>query len=151
MVMKLVREHINEVFTDDSDPIQDMGIGMLTRIKEWFDISDIKFHVENLKIRKDGKINASQVDISYEKYHIIPWYIKFGKISGDFSCSFSDKNELKQLPKYIGGKLNIFPGPTHNTTNFTKKDILKICKIKPENIVVYKLNSVRSYEEIKIN
>lgn len=25
--MKLVREHINEIFTQDSDPIRDMGIG----------------------------------------------------------------------------------------------------------------------------
>jgi hypothetical protein len=26
--MKIVREHINEVFTDDSDPIKDLGIGI---------------------------------------------------------------------------------------------------------------------------
>ena len=27
--MKLVREHINEAFTDDSDPIADIGISIL--------------------------------------------------------------------------------------------------------------------------
>ena len=34
--MKLVREHINEKFTKESDPIQDMGIGLMHKITEWF-------------------------------------------------------------------------------------------------------------------
>jgi len=33
--MKLVREHIFEKFTEDSDPIQDMGIGMMKKIKDF--------------------------------------------------------------------------------------------------------------------
>jgi hypothetical protein len=34
--MKLVREYIvNETFTDESDPIQDMGIGMIHKIREF--------------------------------------------------------------------------------------------------------------------
>jgi hypothetical protein len=33
--MKLVREHINEKFTEDSDPIKDMGIGF----KDNFDVN----------------------------------------------------------------------------------------------------------------
>jgi hypothetical protein len=32
--MKLVREHINEKFTEDSDPIKDMGIGLITKLKQ---------------------------------------------------------------------------------------------------------------------
>jgi hypothetical protein len=36
--MKLVKEHIIlEKFTDDSDPISDMGIGTQSQIKKWFD------------------------------------------------------------------------------------------------------------------
>jgi ankyrin repeat protein len=34
--MKLVREHINEKFTEDSDPIKDMGIGLLDKLKKDF-------------------------------------------------------------------------------------------------------------------
>lgn len=35
--MKIIREHINlfEKFSEDSDPIKDMGIGLETQIKEW--------------------------------------------------------------------------------------------------------------------
>jgi len=33
--MKLLREHINEKFTEDSDPIADMNIGMIHDIKLW--------------------------------------------------------------------------------------------------------------------
>jgi len=39
--MKLVREHINEKFTDESDPIKDMGIGMRSKwehiLNKWDD------------------------------------------------------------------------------------------------------------------
>jgi hypothetical protein len=33
--MKLVREHINEKFTEDGDPITDMGIGIDQMVKEF--------------------------------------------------------------------------------------------------------------------
>lgn len=32
--MKLVREHINEKFTQDTDPVQDMGIGIIEKLKD---------------------------------------------------------------------------------------------------------------------
>ena len=35
--MKIVREHINEKFTQDSDPIADMNIGMMHQIKLWME------------------------------------------------------------------------------------------------------------------
>ena len=35
--MKLVRENINEKFTEDSDPIEDIGIGSKHLIHKWFD------------------------------------------------------------------------------------------------------------------
>ena len=35
--MKLLREHINEKFTEDSDPIADMNIGMIHDIKLWME------------------------------------------------------------------------------------------------------------------
>jgi hypothetical protein len=33
--MKIVREHIDEKFTEDSDPIRDMGIGMKQQYEKW--------------------------------------------------------------------------------------------------------------------
>jgi len=46
--MKLVREHINEKFAEDGDPIHDMGIGLY--IKRNFDSSEefAEFMVNNL-------------------------------------------------------------------------------------------------------
>ena len=35
--MKLVRERINEKFTEDSDPIEDIGIGSKYLIQKWFE------------------------------------------------------------------------------------------------------------------
>jgi len=38
--MKLVREHINEKFSEESDPIRDLGIGGIDINKEWQHILD---------------------------------------------------------------------------------------------------------------
>ena len=40
--MKLVRESLFEKFTEDGDPIEDMGIGMRAKIKKWFDSIGVK-------------------------------------------------------------------------------------------------------------
>jgi hypothetical protein len=41
--MKLVREHINEKFTDESDPIRDLNIGLKSKLTpyQWDKIADI--------------------------------------------------------------------------------------------------------------
>jgi hypothetical protein len=54
--MKLVREHINEKFTEDSDPIADMGIGttiinfekLRNEVKPEIGFTELKFWVENI-------------------------------------------------------------------------------------------------------
>ena len=33
--MKIIKEHINEKFTEESDPIEDMGIGVNSKLKEY--------------------------------------------------------------------------------------------------------------------
>jgi ankyrin repeat protein len=35
--MKIVREHINEKFVEDSDPVTDMGIGTRAQISRWME------------------------------------------------------------------------------------------------------------------
>jgi hypothetical protein len=42
--MRLVREHINEKFTEDSDPITDMGIGVINQLKEEYLAFYSKYH-----------------------------------------------------------------------------------------------------------
>ena len=47
--MKLVREHINERFEEESDPIQDMDIGAKYLIRKWFEAwaPDVKYTIDN--------------------------------------------------------------------------------------------------------
>ena len=65
--MKLVREHINEKFTDDSDPIKDMGIGKRCQIKKWFDsihISSDSYVIDdecNLTLRGDLNLEGTAI------------------------------------------------------------------------------------------
>ena len=46
--MKLVRENINEKFTEDSDPIDDLGIGMKHQIKKWLETKSYDDNEKNL-------------------------------------------------------------------------------------------------------
>ena len=81
--MKLVREYINERFTDDSDPIKDMGIGMKHKIKEWLEYMNEKYSYKcilNYKINDNYTIDADRVDMSYREIKTIPKYIKFNNI-----------------------------------------------------------------------
>ena len=135
--MKLLREHINEKFTEDSDPIHDMNIGVIKFINDWINLPDNHSHIKNYIIRKDLKIDADIVDISQEYMDIIPEYIHFGQINGSFSCFFNEKSKLHQLPEYIGGILTIY---TNKKINFTKKDILKFCKIYKNHIKIQTYN-----------
>ena len=41
--MKYVKEHIDEKFTEDSDPIRDMGIGIEYKLKQWCKEQHISF------------------------------------------------------------------------------------------------------------
>jgi len=134
---KKVKESLNEKFTEDSDPIHDMNIGVIKFINDWINIPNIYSHIKNYIIRKDLKIDADSVDISWDYMDIIPEYIHFGKITKDFSCHFNEKSKLHQLPEYIGGILTIY---TNKKINFTKKYILKFCKISERNIKIQTYN-----------
>jgi hypothetical protein len=53
--MKIVKEHINEEFEEKSDPIRDLGIGMIYHIDFFYsdhpsiDDSEVAFFIENLE------------------------------------------------------------------------------------------------------
>jgi hypothetical protein len=66
--MKLVREHINEKFTEDSDPIADMGIGSKYLIHKWFEsigMDRSKYTIDdNLNIEVKGDLDLYETDIT---------------------------------------------------------------------------------------
>jgi hypothetical protein len=109
--MKLVREYINEKFTDDSDPIKDLGIGKRHLIEEWFkkiDKLNLKQHnIEsmNYAINKDFTINVNEVVCIPDHYGNLPDYIKFNNVSR-LTASDSGLTSLRGMPKKVTG--NIF-------------------------------------------
>lgn len=122
--MKLVKEHINERFTDDdSDPIHDMGIGRKHIIEKWLKEHNVKEYV----INDDFTIDAyDSVDFYNIDMHNFPEYIQFNKIfkgyfdirknnfttlrgcpkivnAGFFACSDNYLKTLKYSPSYVYG------------------------------------------------
>ena len=60
--MKIVREHINEKFVEDSDPITDLGIGLnMEKIIKKILAEDLKHNMFNNPILGPGLINQFEV------------------------------------------------------------------------------------------
>lgn len=141
--MKIVREHINEKFTEYSDPIEDMGIGKKTIIKKWLDEMRIKDYVikKNMTIDVHGSVIISNYKIGEN----FPDYIQFNKIDGNFSIQRNNFTTLRGCPYEVHGmfscsnnklkSLKYAPKVVHNffchdnLKKFTKKDILKYCNV----------------------
>jgi hypothetical protein len=119
---------VNEKFTDESDPIRDMGIGLKNKIEKWINFynstSPIGYaYIRNYHINNDLTIDASWVDLSFPSLNKFPKYIKFNKINTDFACYINDYENFKLCgPKKVGNNLVFFGS---SRTNFTKEDIKK--------------------------
>lgn len=153
--MKLVREHINEKFEENSDPIRDLNIGLINKIKQWistagnesvnigidsvFKTYDFKkeqcqyssLDPNNIIINDDLTIDViGWVDISSGRYKELPEYIRFNHIHGDFACNFDTKKYLKFMPKQVDGEIRIYMSPYPDDENLVKEKIRKVCKVK---------------------
>ena len=91
--MKLIKETLNDYlkFTEEGDPIKDMGMGLEPIIKNWLK----KVGIGNYRLTKKFSINVYHTTLLSEKNIFeFPVYIKFNHISGGFHI---DNNELKNL------------------------------------------------------
>ena len=88
-----------EKFTEDSDPIHDLGIGMIKPIKAWLK----KYHIEDYKINDDLTIDVNRsISGLYGFSGNFPEYIQFNKINGAFYCSQNRKmTSLRGCPKIV--------------------------------------------------
>jgi hypothetical protein len=145
--MKLVREHIDEKFTEESDPVHDMGIGFPA-------IIDVSFE----KIFKEdyGKIFTKEKDGSYAPLitnsGVKSIDIRNGHFDFDyFSNRYYDKNGVEvnklkyaiKLLKHAGifkcMEKNIIIMPEHrNKGRIEYSEWNIIFKIKPEYIEYFK-------------
>jgi hypothetical protein len=148
--MKLVREHINETFTEYSDPIRDMGIGSRYLIEKWLK----KYGIKKYIINEDLTIDVDdEVDLSNKRIKSLPKYIQFNKVNGSFfafenplislrgypkitdawcSCQYTLISILDYMPKKIN---NIFF--CDQCKNLSKKEVIRFVEsIKHTNITV---------------
>jgi hypothetical protein len=96
--MKLVKEHINEKFTEDGDPIRDMGIGLKHLVKKWLEEQNI----EKYRINKDLTIDVL-TNLHLRGLKEWPDYIKFKKIHGymNIECVKFKSGKLHGMPKFV--------------------------------------------------
>jgi hypothetical protein len=156
--MKLVREHINEKFEEDGDPIQDMGIGLIKKVNKWINENDHFFRVydnsavkqydkckQQILKRSRIKINEDDltidvdgwVDIS-DKFETLPEYIRFGVIKGDFACCFDFDKYQKFMPKQVDGEIRYYIENYYINIQYAKQireNIKKVCKVKNIKII----------------
>jgi len=87
-------------FERNKDPHQAIGIGKKFRIEQWLKEMEVK----NWTINEDFTIDVEgHTDLGECGLIEFPPYIKFGKISGYFTCHNNRLISLKGGPKYVAG------------------------------------------------
>jgi hypothetical protein len=101
VMIQLVREYIiNEKFTDESDPIEDLGIGLIHKIKEWLE----KHNVTNYTINKNLSIDVNDnLNLPGILHNNFPSYINFNHVHGNVNLVSCNLTSLKGCPKIIDG------------------------------------------------
>ena len=158
--MKLVREHINEKFTEDSDPIHDIGIGIESAI----DYSFKKF-VE-LSKEYGQKITYLSSNNTYSPINSCtrsyPGHISFSNIKSKstlcvnlYSDTYYYKNKkvvnkkqlINKLVKESGLNIFLIIIPSNDTVNTISEVYYKI---KPEYIEFFSEEKIKEVKE-KLN
>lgn len=104
-MIKLVREYINEKFSEESDSIHDMGIGKPALIHKWMK----KHGVEKYTINTDQTVNINTDLMFFKKhFHELPEFIQINYLKGDLNFYESGLKHLGGFPKSIDG--NIYLG-----------------------------------------
>jgi ankyrin repeat protein len=109
------KNKINEKFFEDSDPIEDMGIGLRKLIERYFEKYDVR--IRDFTLDEKGFINTDDdVDFNLncnnstnnEKMIIqFPEYIKFNKVGGHFQLTLCNMISLKGCPRIVKGNFYI--------------------------------------------
>jgi hypothetical protein len=94
--MKLVREHIDEKFIEDSDPVHDMGIGLKPLIEKWLKTYNIDSYVINYDLTID--VNRD-VYLNNRQLNNFPEYIQFNNINGSFWIDNNNFTTLRGCPR----------------------------------------------------
>lgn len=154
--MKLVKEHINEKFTSESDPIDDLNIGIpelreLNKTYKEFgqilksDMKNLDFHDALIKIGSLGKIVPYGIMLYFnEKYKLniemlTYWYngtnfAKGTKNGYNFYFCISNSGMSVMINIFKGAGKFICSTKQCRSMLRLEKDFLKICKVNSVKI-----------------
>ena len=140
-------QFVFEKFEADSDPIEDMHIGLKPQIQRWidqahewgmfkcFDLQTLQrdgvhyLDKGNIMINKKLQIDFYNAWVDLSSYtEPLPSYIKINHISGDFSCNYI-AFPLKKLPKRVTHRLKYFV-PPQKFNKYTEEMIKQYCNAK---------------------
>ena len=105
-------------FTEEGDPVKDMGIGTDQLIVEWMEKNKVPRY--RYKITKKHYIVGNDtIDLTNNDIGEFPDYIKFVFVHGGFHCLHNGLKSLKGFPEKIGGSffvshnnlVNLIGGP----------------------------------------
>ena len=117
--MKLVREYLYESFSDDSDPINDMGIGNKVRIEKWLR----EMYITSWELNDDLSINVyDDVFLTRKLNENLPDYIQFNLVRGSFAIAFCNITSLKGCPIRVWGYFNCV-GNKLTSLEFAPKEV----------------------------
>jgi len=98
--------YVNEVFSferSSSDPLKNLSIGKRAQIIKWLD----SFKIENYIINDDLTIDVNgNVNLDQESLTCLPSFIKFNKVSGNFSYFYNQLTSLEGCPTIVCGSFN---------------------------------------------
>jgi hypothetical protein len=66
-----------------------------------------KYHIENYTINRDGTVDVDG-DVNLNNRGLTKLPLRFGKVSGYFSCSSNDITTLEGSPTYVGGNFSCY-------------------------------------------
>lgn len=132
--MKIVREHINEKFSDVADPVADMGIGSY--------YNRIKYHPIVLELAKQGlKFTSTEKDIDkkktlrFEATQKLPDNLRevsfnmspggYFRINGRPKNKFKNAQDLEFALNYIKDNLFMKGSHLYKSENFKINDIIE--------------------------
>lgn len=155
--MKILREHINEKFQEDSDPIDDLNIGRKHFIKLWLEYYSIKTLVarqtdfkNKCVINKDLTIDVNgSISLNSAGIFKLPYYIKFRNVHGDFMINHNNLENLIGCPDYVKGSFYINGNPLKSLEGFPATIGGLLIISKTAHITQHQLRKV--YKKTKIH
>ena len=150
MKAKLIHQTLDEhrSFTRGGDPKAAMGVGKRAMIEAWLEM----MHVQGYVINDDLTVDVEgDVWMSHKGLAEFPFYVRFGRVRGYFSCSNNGLVSLEGCPRTVdswfacqGNELVSLEGCPekvdgnfycqNNRKKFTEEEVKKACRIKGKRI-----------------